>query len=58
VLKIRTADGLMTFRPFSLANIQCKLAPSSLCMCLNPLVISLCRLIAVFSRLFVVETMV
>jgi hypothetical protein len=57
VLKIRTANSLMAFRPFGLANIQCKLASYSLCMCLNPLVISLYSLIAVFGPFFVVDTM-
>jgi hypothetical protein len=58
VLNIGTANGLAAFRPFGLADIQCKFAPSNLCMCLNPQEISLYNLTAIFGRLFVVDIMV
>jgi hypothetical protein len=58
VLKIGAANGLTAFQLLGLADIQCKPTPSSLCMCLNPLAISLCSLTAVFGCLFVVDTMV
>src|SRR5271155_1170861 len=58
VLKIGAADSPTAFGPLGLADIQRKFAPFGLCVCLNPLAISLCGLTAVLGCLFVVDTVI
>jgi hypothetical protein len=58
VFKMRAADGLVAGQSLLLANIQRKLAPSSLGMRLDPLAISFCGFTGVLRLLFVVDTLV